>query len=223
MEEVSFMEIAENVAANLRRQNFYSEPDPEKGDILLMISYGATDYDPDFMELMSVDSLDDLGLDSGTDTSEFDEFEAEAAFAAAFSSMQAINEGQQMGIVFKSKLLGMEELFDDRLMEHQVYQLRDMISEERYFIFLIAFDLPAYRKGEKNALWTTRYSMRTIGQPFDQAIAELNTVASHYFGKNIEGLNSRRSTDDFEVQVGEIEVIGLEGESTNETRESEPN
>ncbi len=216
MEAVTFLEIAENMAANLRRQNFVTEPDPEKGDLLIMVHYGATDYDADYMELMAVDSLDDLGFGSGTDTSEFEEFEAEEAFAADFAAMRAFNEGGQMSMLFKSKLLGLEEMFDDRASNQDVYEFRDMVSEERYFVFLVAFDLPAYRKGEKKVMWTTRYSMRAIGQPFDVAIGELNYVAGNFFGKNLDGLYSRRATDDSEVRIGEIEVLGQEEEEAPE-------
>lgn len=215
MEAVTFLEIAENMAANLRRQNYLTEIDPDKGDLLIMVHYGATNYDADYMELMGIDSLDDLGFGSGTDTSEFDEFEAEEAFAADFFAMQGFNEGNQMSMLFKSKLLGLEEMFDDRASDQDVYEFRDMVSEERYFVFLVAFDLPAYRKGEKKVLWTTRYSMRAIGQPFDVAIGELNYVAGNFFGKNLDGLYSRRATDDSEVKIGEIEVLGQEEEETD--------
>ena len=215
MEAVTFLEIAENMAANLRRQNYLTETDPDKGDLLIMVHYGATNYDADYMELMGIDSLEDLGFGSGTDTSEFDEFEAEEAFAADFFAMQAFNEGGQMNLLFKSKLLGLEEMFDDRASSQDIYEFRDMVSEERYFVFLVAFDLPAYRNGEKKVLWTTRYSMRAIGQPFDVAIGELNYVAGNFFGKNLDGLYSRRATDDSEVKIGEIEVLGQEEEETD--------
>ena len=210
MEAVTFLEIAENMSANLRRQNFFTETDPDKGDLLIMVNYGATNYDADYMELMGIDSLEDLGFGTETDTSEFDEFEAEEAFAADFLAMQAFNEGGRMSMMFKSKLLGLEEMFDDRATNQDVYEFRDMVSEERYFVFLVAFDLPAYRKGEKKVMWTTRYSMRAIGQPFDVAIGELNYVAGNFFGKNLDGLYSRRATDDSEVRIGEIEVLGQE-------------
>ena len=218
MEAVTFLEIAENLAANLRRQNFVTEPDPDKGDMLILVNYGATDYDADYMEVMGIDSLEDLGFGASTDTSEFDEFEAEEAFAADFLAMQAFNEGGQMNMIFKSKLLGLEEMFDDRASDQDVYEFRDMVSEERYFIFLVAFDLPAYRKGEKKVLWTTRYSMRAIGQPFDVAIGELNYVAGNFYGKNLDGLYSRRATDDSEVRIGEIEVLGTEEDETSEAQ-----
>ena len=129
--------------------------------------------------------------------------------------MQAMNEAGGMDKIFKAKLLGMEELFDDSATTQQVYEFEDMVNEERYFIYLVAFDLPAYHKGEKKVMWTTRYSMRAIGQPFDEAIAQLNTVASHYFGLNMKGMQNRRASDNFEVQIGEIEVIENEDSSSN--------
>ncbi len=210
MNGITFMDIAGNVSANLRRQNYFSEKDPNKGDLLIMISYGATDYDPDYLELAGIDSIDDFGFGTGANSEELDEFEAEEAFAAQFAAMQMVNEGQQVGMKFKAKILGLEQLFADSATEQEVYQFRDMVSEERFFIFLIAFDLPAYRKGDMKVLWTTRYSMRAIGQPFDQAIGELNYVAGNYFGKELQGLANKRATDEFDVKMGDIEVLGEE-------------
>ena len=206
MNGVTFMDIAENLAANLQRQGFYSEKDNDLGDLLIIVNYGATDYDASYQELMGIDSLDDLGF--GADTEGLDEFEAADAFAADFENMQAMNEAGRMDKIYKAKLLGMEELFNDSATTQQVFEFEDMVNEERYFIYLVAFDLPSYRKGEKKVMWTTRYSMRAIGQPFDEAIAELNTVASHFFGMNMKGMQNRRASDEFEVQMGDIEVIG---------------
>ena len=62
-------------------------------------------------------------------------------------------------------------------------------------------------------LRTTRYNVRMIGQPFDQAVKELNLVASDYFGKNFDGQISKRVTDDSNVEIGEIEVIDQEVET----------
>ena len=59
-------------------------------------------------------------------------------------------------------------------------------------------------------LWSTRYSIRAIGQSFDQAIKDMNLVAADYFGKNLQGLNKTRVTDKSRVEIGEIEVIGVE-------------
>jgi len=208
MNEVTFIEIADHMGENLKRQNFYSEPDNDKGDLLIMVNYGATEYNADYAELMGIDSLDDLGF--GADTEGLEEGEAEQAFAADYAAMQSFNEGGQMSKIFKAKLLGMEEMFNDNANDQQVYEFSDMVNEERYFIYLVAFDLPSMRKGEKNVMWTTRYSMRAIGQPFDEAIEQLNIVAGNYFGLNMKGMQSKRASDKFEVQMGDIEVIGHE-------------
>ncbi|MDB2499427.1 MAG: hypothetical protein P8L44_01695 [Opitutales bacterium] len=216
MQGVTFMDIANNLAANLQRQGFYSAQSDDEGDLLIVINYGATDYDADYQELMGIDSLDDLGFGAGAEENEeLDEFEAQDAFISDFNNMQAMNDAGNMDKIFKAKLLGLEELFNDSASVQDVYEFEDMVNEERYFIFLVAFDLPSYRKGEKKVMWTTRYSMRAIGQPFDEAIAQLNTVASHYFGLNMKGMQNRRASDNFEVQIGEIEVIESESSQTN--------
>ncbi len=214
MDGITFMDIAENMAENLKRQNFYSETDNSKGDLLIMVHYGATDYDADYSELMGIDSLDDLGF--GADTGELEEGEAEQAFAADYAAIQSFNEGNEMNKIFKAKILGLEELYNDSANDQQVYEFQDMVNEERYFIYLVAFDLPAMRKGERKVMWTTRYSMRAIGQPFDEAIEQLNIVAGNYFGLNMKGLQSRRASDKFEVKMGDIEVISNEEFNTPE-------
>ena len=61
-------------------------------------------------------------------------------------------------------------------------------------------------------LWTTRYSIRTIGQSYAQALKELNIVAGYFFGKNLKGLISKRATDKSIVEFGEIEVLDQEVE-----------
>ncbi|MCB1124477.1 MAG: hypothetical protein KJT03_23190, partial [Verrucomicrobiae bacterium] len=126
MEGVTFMDIAQNLAASLQQQGFYSEKDNSKGDLLIVVNYGATEYNADYQELMGIDSLDDLGLGSGTDTSGLDEFEALDAYLADYENMQAMNEGGQMDKIFKAKLLGLEELFDDSATDQQVYEFQDM-------------------------------------------------------------------------------------------------
>ena len=59
----------------------------------------------------------------------------------------------------------------------------------------------------RNLLWTTRYSIRTLGQSFAEAIQDMNFVAGDFFGKNIEGLNQRRASDKSRVEMGDIEVL----------------
>ena len=73
----------------------------------------------------------------------------------------------------------------------------------------MAYDYPLIKEtGEIKLLWSTRYSIRAVGQSFTDAIKDMNFVAGDFFGKNLKGLNSKRVTDDSRVEMGEIEVIG---------------
>lgn len=57
-------------------------------------------------------------------------------------------------------------------------------------------------------LWTTRYSIRAAGIPFEAAIKNLNQIAEGYFGKNVKGLTQKRIDDTSSVDLGKIEIIG---------------
>ena len=95
MNDVSFMDIAQNLAANLRRQNYLSEPDPGKGDLLIMINWGATDYDPDFMEVAGFDSIDDFGF-GDANAEELEEIASHASTADLDPSRVAMLVSQDL-------------------------------------------------------------------------------------------------------------------------------
>ena len=61
MEKVTLDDIVQNLAVHLQKQNFYPHRDPKEGDLLIVIHYGATDYEPSFEEMFAIDSLEDLG------------------------------------------------------------------------------------------------------------------------------------------------------------------
>jgi hypothetical protein len=108
-----------------------------------------------------------------------------------------------------SKMLGFwDTMHYGNLMPTDHYELQALLNEERYFIVVVAFDNKKYNTGEKEILWATRFSMRSIGSSFDQAYPELTAAASDYFGKHIQGL-TRKRTIDSGVEIGDIEVLGI--------------
>lgn len=207
MEEVGFSEIAQDLAFNLKRQNFFSETNQDKGDLLILVHYGVTDYRPDYMEERAIDSMDDFGFGDEVNNDPLLESAVREEFQAQLFDMQTTNQGNDHSLALRAQLLGMDELFSTTATDMQINDLRQMLEEERYFIVLQAFDLPLFRQGEKKLLWSTRYSIRAGGKPFNQAIAELNHVAGGFFGKNMKGLNMKRSSDKSDVKLGEVEVI----------------
>lgn len=207
MEEVDFMDIAQDLAFNLKRRNFFSETHQDQGDLLILVHYGVTDYDPDYMELRSIDSMDDFGFGAVENDEPLLERAVTEEFQAQVFDMQSLNQGGMEEVARRAQLLGMDALFDPFANDQEINELWAMLEEERYFVVLQAFDLPLFRKGEKKLVWSTRYSIRAKGKRFDQAIAELNHVAGDYFGQNRKGLNFKRTTDGSDVKLGEVEVI----------------
>jgi len=218
LEEMTFPEIAEHIERNLKRQKYFPEKDPAAGDLLIMVHYGASNFidDPEDPREREVFDINDYLPPVQTASGEIYDYElSKNALPKFFGTILPSEQSKLQELYFRARVLGMEDVFNAFMTDYEAFVQKELADEGRYFIILTAFDLPLLRKGEKKVLWTTRYSIRTIGQTYAQAIMELNLVAGNFFGKNLDGLYSRRATDDFEVKIGEIEVLGQEEEETD--------
>jgi hypothetical protein len=204
MERFTFMDIIEDMAVHLQKQGYYNSPNVGEGDLLIVVHYGATEYEESPFDLMGYNSLEDLGYSDDMDASALAEFQFNMSF---METMNSANDQSRYG---KAQLLGMEEAYMNSTPRYEREDLEWQLKESRYFVILMAYDLPLIKRGETKLLWSTRYSIRAIGQPFDQAIKDMNLVAGDYFGENLKGLNKTRVTDKSRVEFGEIEVIGTE-------------
>ena len=224
LEEMTFPEIAEHIGLNLKRQKYFPEEDPAAGDLLIMVHYGASNFvgrsgnedDPGYEDDSWYDS-DDYFPPVTTASGETYEYNhSRNAIPEFYGFVLPSQRGYVEEQYVRAKMVGMDDIFKKSVHPYEAHIQGELVREGRYFFVLTAFDLPLLRKGEKKVLWTTRYSIRTIGQTYAQAIKELNIVAGNFFGKNLDGLNSRRATDEFEVRIGEIEVLGQEEEEAPE-------
>ena len=207
LDESSFDQIAEEIGQNLKRQKYLSEEDPNAGDLLIMVHYGASNFISDDADAEVFD-INDYLPNNRKSNGELFEYKLTRNAIPKFRGLFLPSDRNHFEEdYFRSRLLGMDDIFSMRVTDYEAFVQRDLAAEGRYFIVLTAFDLPLLRQGEKEVLWTTRYSIRTMGQPFDQAVRELNLVAGHYFGKNMKGLISKRATDKSMVELGDIEVI----------------
>ena len=211
LEEVSFEQIAQEIAPNLKRQNYFSEDNPDEGDLLIMVHYGASNFigDPGDDDVFD---LDDYFPPVKKANGEVYEYQLSRNAIPKFWGLTTAGEDRNRikERYIRSKLVGMDDVFNANTTSYEAFVQEELANEGRYFFILSAFDLPLLKKGEKKVLWTTRYSIRTVGQDYSQALKELNHVAGHYFGKNLKGLISKRATDESLVEFGELEVIGNE-------------
>ena len=200
MEELTFESLVYDLAVQLRKQDFYPEPVLGESDLLIVVHYGSTGYPDDFNSYEGLDYwidprfqyFDELGnMDRPRDLSDL-------------PMWQLYHVKDQS---YRSKLLGMDFnktwASDKRL-------LSTLSSEPRYFVLLYAYDFPALKQGEIKLQWRTRYSVRSVGQSFTEAITDMNRIASAYMGKNMKGFTQKRVDDSSYVSFGVIEVIDVE-------------
>jgi hypothetical protein len=216
MEEFTFEDIVNDMVEHLNKQKFYPHQGEGTGDMLIVIHYGVTEYEESIMELMGYTSEEEMGL-----SSEF-EFEGLAPDASSMnaiadlgfnqSTTQTLSDSNKRSMGHKAKLLGMEKAFGFYTNKQDEYELKSMLDEERYFVILMAYDILSIKMGVPKLLWTTRYSIRAIGQNFDDAIKGMNEIAGDYYGQSFKGLNLKRLHDDSKVEIGDIEVIDEEKE-----------
>ena len=199
MEEFTFAELAKDLAGNLQKQNFLPDPRYGEGDLVLVVHYGVTHVTGLASEARDYDTLQDLGYLSVPD----ERFREDPIGWYKHISPRSIH--------FKARLLGMEEVFDWRK-RFDLWDLRIMIDQPRFFVILMAYDLPLAKQGTLKLHWMTRYSIRAAGQSYHQAVPYLNEVAGDFFGKNFESLERQFPMSQPTVEVGEIEVLELDPE-----------
>jgi len=72
LREVPFIEIAENLAVELRKRNYYPARTKEEGDLLIVVNRGVTQIQADFEELFPTDDEED-SFESDEDEESTDE------------------------------------------------------------------------------------------------------------------------------------------------------
>lgn len=222
LRKLDFMEVAKTTAKYLARQNFYPEQDKSKGDLLIMITWGTTQLDPDYTELMGITDLGggmntvpDVTGDGTTTGTEG----MEAAPPVADMETIAFLSGSGGGFHANRnvKMLGYEKgLSSKKLSQVKKERLQQELEEERYFIVLNAFDLPYLREtGQYKQLWSSRVSTRNLGTNFIAALDFMNASAAPTFGRNLDQLQMNRVDTQADVEIGNIEVLGTESDDSS--------
>jgi len=200
LERFTFEDIVIDMATHLKKQGYQNNPVVGEGDLLIVVHYGATDGEQSFMDLAGIDSLDDINSGGSGDF---------AALESIINISNSFHDANDLDRFDMAELLGLDDAFNESTPLYQREILEQSLTESRYFIVLMAYDFPLLKQGQIKLLWTTRYSIRALGQTFDKAIKDMNLVAGDYYGKNIDGLIKTRVVDGTSVKIGEIEVIEM--------------
>jgi hypothetical protein len=219
VEEISFNDLILDLAQHLVKQDYYPAPKLGEGDLLIVVHYGVTDFEVDQMELMGIDSLADISVTprEGIAIGSVESFDLMDALNSALGMQHTVNSGNSMTPAQKAQILGIDDIYDKPSHMTSDYEFEQMMREALYFVVLMAYDYQLRRKGESKLLWSTRYNIRSAGQSYETAIAQMNVVGSDYFGKSFSKLTRKRIDDKSNVEIGEIEVI------ENVSSDAEPN
>ena len=189
---VEFEDIILIIGNQLKRRNMFPHIEQRKGDFLLVIHWGATDWEDD------LDSFFPDGFQDAEGNLDVDLVNTMNSWNYNTRRLNAALTGFDKVLYGKRRPAPWEEA-----------ELREALSDSRYFIVVNAIDYQLLQNtGEVKLLWTTRFSTRSPGTNFEIAHEDLINAAGGYFGKNLDGLEKERAgVDTGEVKIGEIEVI----------------
>jgi len=82
------------------------------------------------------------------------------------------------------------------------------VEESRYYIIISAYDFPeVVKNGKKRLLWSTRVSVRSPGNRFDDSVMAMMKSAAKYFGQN-SGRLVRGEESKGTVEMGDVKFLG---------------
>lgn len=204
LDKTSFHDIALALAQPLAADNFLPDRDASRAQILLVVHWGVTtvnqspitDFEEQDMNVARNNyntqpsqigvggSKSPGGLSAAPNT-----WGSQIAFTQDQQYADQLNSDQR--VAYNANLLGFGTTLDEQAKKYSFFQsdtgpartLRDMLSEERYFLILMACDYPTLQKThQQKILWTVRVSTPANGTEFPAVLPALAAEAARYAG-----------------------------------------
>ena len=218
LEHAQFLDIAKTLAENLVRQKYYPTKDQKNADLLIVVHWGVTSIYENPNKQLDAERL----------------YSAQTADAAAQEASPSLDHSalnlelaigdlergtQENSVAYNARLLGFRRQLENQAgqvidmnsgMTPEELSLREQLSEERYFVILMAYDYRTMKKDQKpKLLWSTRFSMRSPGHSFTKALPDMSKVASAYFGQALDTLRQETpGAKEGKVELGIPRVVG---------------
>lgn len=218
LEHAQFLDIAKVLAENLVRQKYYPTKDQKNADLLIVVHWGVTSIYENPNKQLDTERLYNAQVaDSAAQ-------EASASLDHSALNLElAIGDlergTQENSVAYNARLLGFRQQLANQAgqvvdmnsgMTPEEFSLREQLSEERYFVILMAYDYKTMKKDQKpKLLWSTRFSMRAPGHSFTKSLPDMSKVASAYFGQALDSLKQETpGARDGKVELGIPRVVG---------------
>jgi hypothetical protein len=213
IDDVSFQRIARILAEPLAERRYWPSSDPEKTDLLIIVSYGRTSGTEGAgdsaahhdlytrMELLPDGQKGGGGLQPS----------GHHPLESLLTQIGMENDHRSRANQRNARLLGYQDELTrtDTIAQYSaggIYRgdLIADVEEDRYFVILVACDFRAATKEKKiRPLWSMRFNTAARGKNFEKTLPTMASFASRYFGKNSGGLLREA------MPVGKVEIDDL--------------
>ena len=212
------------IGDSMKQRNFYPSASADQGDLLVVVHYGLMSVPQDLGDLFQLDMDDPYGEQPfDEDDEEGDEKQiVEDPFIndTYFNDLKRLSELSHNNQAGMSNIkLGIGRALKRRnITTAEEFDLRAELEAERYFIILMAYDYKKLRSTKKQELlWTTRFSVPSLGTNFEDAYPALARAASSYYGSNLD----KYATTSTHFGTGSVDIRTLETVGIEETEEIE--
>jgi len=223
---MTFRQLATTLAGGLAKQHYYPTRDLQKADLLIVVHWGMTTVaDNSYKQLAqtSIRADDPDRLRRGMAQSLGVAMVADTAYIGDEQARVNDNVFQEldqlasvMTMTSNAQLLGFtEELRHDARSAfgtNEGEMIRALLSDERYFVIVMAYDYQTLLKEKKHKLlWSARLSMRSPGMNFREGIIDMSVVGGMYFGHQTDGVKVKMPADrDVKVDIGPLRILGMD-------------
>lgn len=223
IENVKFAGVVRALAPYLARQNYVPAVERTAADLLLVLHWGTTipfntGISREFVNVaadaMRTVQFQKFGSFMDMDASQVTA-DAEGELEQAMMMLNMANRMRDQANQHNANLLGYIHEVNKRNTIARYAgagvaydELIEDIEEERYYVIIGAYDMQALLEGQHRLLWSTRVSIRSQGNRFDQWLPTMFANASKYFGEASDGL-VRRFQRATRVDMGELKSLGV--------------
>lgn len=214
---VPFEDVVQTLAKEMRQQRYLPAPQVGECDLFIVVHWGVSEID-DFAEMMEEMNQDE-DFEFGDDAFGGDE-EIDTVSSAQDDRFytETYDRRVRKGAM-DNRDLGFNRALNQRgLMPQDEYELQISMEDERYFMILMAYDFKhLIEKKELKFLWSTRFSVSSIGTNFEDAYLALARAAGPFYGQHLEaGERSRTHFGEGDVNIGEIQILDDEEKPAEE-------
>ena len=217
LRNVTFEELVGTIGDSMKQRNFYPSASADQGDLLVVVHYGLMSVPQDLGDLFQLEMDDPYGeqpFDEDDEDGEEQIVEDPLINDTYFNDLKRLSELSHNNQAGMSNIkLGIGRALKRRnISTAEEFDLRAELEAERYFIILMAYDYKKLRSTKKQELlWTTRFSVPSLGTNFENAYPALARAASSYYGSSLDKyVTTSTHFGTGNVDIQDLETVGIE-------------